>query len=329
MTCALVTGGAGFIGSHLVERLVASGASVRVLDDFSTGRRENLSAVAGNKQLTVIEGSVTDAALVASAVRGADQVYHLAAAVGVMLIVRQPTQTLETNIRGTEVVLAAAAREGARFFLASSSEVYGKSDRAAFDEDDDLVIGSSRFCRWGYACSKAVDEFLAMAYAREKGLRVVIGRLFNTIGPRQVGSYGMVVPRLVEAALRGEPLPVYGTGEQTRTFIDVRDTVEAIHRLTEAAGPEPLICNIGGETELSINALAERVLAATGSAAGVRRLSYEQAYGEPIDDMSRRRPCLRRIRGKLGADWPRRDFAETLRVIVADVQDRLRRTERQ
>ena len=329
MTCALVTGGAGFIGSHLVERLLASGATVRVVDDFSTGRRENLGAFADNKRLTVIEGSVTDAALVVSAARGADEVYHLAAAVGVMLIVRQPIRTLEVNIRGAEVVLAAAAEAGAKFFLASSSEVYGKSDRAAFDEDDDLVIGSSRFCRWGYACSKAVDEFLAMAYAREQGLRVVIGRLFNTIGPRQLGSYGMVVPRLVEAALRGEPLAVYGTGEQTRTFIDVRDTVEAIGRLTEMAGPEPLICNIGGEVELSINALAERVLAATGSTAGVRRLSYEQAYGEPIDDMNRRRPSLRRVRSKMGGVWPRIGFDESLRAIIDDVRLRIDRTERQ
>ena len=328
MTCALVTGGAGFIGSHLVERLLASGCTVRVVDDFSTGRRENLAPFADNKRLTVFEGSVTDAALVASAARGADEVYHLAAAVGVMLIVRQPVRTLEINIRGTEVALSAAAGAGARFFLASSSEVYGKSDRVPFDEDDDLVIGSSRFCRWGYACSKAVDEFLAMAYAREQGLRVVIGRLFNTIGPRQVGTYGMVVPRLVEAGLRGEPLPIYGSGEQTRTFIDVRDTVEAIGCLTAQAAAEPLICNIGGETELSINALASRVLAATGSTAGVQRLSYEQAYGEPIDDMSRRRPSLRRVRSKMGAEWPRRDFDESLRAIIDDVRVRIGRTER-
>ena len=316
MGTALVTGGAGFIGSHLVERLLASGYTVRVVDDFSTGRRENLEAVADDARLSVIEGSVTDADLVAAAARGADAVYHLAAAVGVRLIIAQPVRTLETNIRGTEVALAAAADAGATFFLASSSEVYGKSDRVPFDEDDDLVIGSSRFCRWGYACSKAVDEFLAMAYARERGVPVVIGRLFNTIGPRQVGAYGMVVPRFVEAALRGEPLTVYGTGRQTRTFVDVRDTVEAVHRLVQAAGQAPQVCNIGSDSEIAIDRLADLVIALTGSRAGKRYVTCEEAYGEPIDDMERRWPSIDRVRAVVGPEWPRFTLEDSLRRVI-------------
>lgn len=318
MTTALVTGGAGFIGSHLVERLLQEGCTVRVLDDFSTGRRENLAAVAEHENLSVIAGSVTDAACVASAVSGADAVYHLAAAVGVTLIVAQPVRTLETNVRGTETVLAEAARAGVRrFFLASSSEVYGKSERIPFDEDDDLLIGSSRHCRWGYACSKAVAEFLAVAYARERGLPLVVGRLFNTIGPRQVGAYGMVLPRFVRAALAGEPLEVYGTGRQTRAFIDVRDMVEGIHRLTATAAAEPLIVNLGGEREIAIADLAERVLRLTGSSSRVRQVTYEEAYGEAMDDMDRRCPSLARARAVLGAAWPHISLDASLETIIA------------
>jgi len=317
MTTALVTGGAGFIGSHLVERLLGRGCTVRVVDDFSTGRRENLAAVADNKDLTVIEGSVCDAALVASAAEGADAVYHLAAAVGVTLIVAEPVKTLETNVRGTEVALAEAARVGAAFFLASSSEVYGKSDRIPLDEDDDLLIGSSRFCRWGYACSKAVAEFLAMAYTRERGLRLVIGRLFNTVGPRQVGSYGMVVPRFVEAAVRGEPLTIYGSGEQTRTFIDVGDMVEAIAGLMGVAAREPQIFNIGGQREITIDRLADLVVSVAGSSSGRRHVSYEEAYGEAIDDMVRRCPSIERARAVLGPGWPHIPLEESLKNIVA------------
>ncbi len=319
MTTALVTGGAGFIGSHLVERLLGEGYAVRVLDDFSTGRRENLSSVAGHERLSVIAGSVTDAACVATAMRGVEAVYHLAAAVGVKLIVAQPVRTLETNVRGTETVLAEASRAGVqRFFLASSSEVYGKSNRIPFDEDDDLLIGSSRYCRWGYACSKAVAEFLAVAYARERGLPLVVGRLFNTIGPRQVGAYGMVVPRFVQAALAGEPLEVYGTGRQTRSFIDVRDMVEGIHRLTDRAGPEPLIVNLGGEQEIAIADLAARVIRLTGSSSEVRQVSYEAAYGEAIDDMERRCPSLVRARVVLGSAWPHVSLDASLKAIIAD-----------
>jgi UDP-glucose 4-epimerase len=316
---ALVTGGAGFIGSHLVERLLGAGYEVRVLDDFSTGRRENLAAaVASGAPLTITAGDVTDLDLTVRAAEGVDEVYHLAAAVGVTLIVAQPIRTLETNIRGTEAALEAAARAGARFFLASSSEVYGKSERVPFDEDDDLLIGSSRFARWGYACSKAVDEFLAMAFVRERGLRATVGRLFNTIGPRQVGTYGMVVPRFVEAALAGRPLEVYGSGRQTRTFCDVRDTVEAIHRATLATDSGGQVFNIGGDHEIAIADLADRVLAVTHSSAGKRLVSYETAYGEAIDDMPRRWPRLDRLRRLLGQDWPHYKLEDTLETIIAD-----------
>ena len=318
MKRALVTGGAGFIGSHLVERLLGSGYEVRVLDDFSTGRRENLAGMPSGAPLTVTAGDVTDLELTVRAAAGVDEVYHLAAAVGVTLIVAQPIRTLETNIRGTESALEAAARAGARFFLASSSEVYGKSERVPFDEDDDLLIGSSRFARWGYACSKAVDEFLALAYVRERGLRATVGRLFNTIGPRQVGTYGMVVPRFVEAALAGRPLQVYGTGRQTRTFCDVRDTVEAIHRATLANESGGQVLNIGGDREIAIAELAERVLAVTGSSAGTRLVSYEAAYGEAIDDMPRRWPRLDRVRRIVGGEWPRYGLEDSLRAIVGE-----------
>lgn len=321
MNRVLVTGGAGHIGSHLAERLLGAGAEVRVLDDFSTGRRENLAAVADHPRLTVIEGSVTDPDAVARAAEGAATIYHLAASVGVMLIVARPVATLETNIRGTEVVLQAAARTGAAVFLASSSEVYGKGRREAFDEDDDLVIGSSRYARWGYACSKAVDEFLAMAYAREHDLPVLVGRLFNTIGPRQVGAYGMVVPRFVEAALRGEPLRVFGYGEQTRCFADVRDTVEAIDRLTAgAAAGRPAVYNIGGDREISINDLAALVVRLAGSASGIEHVPYDEAYGVPMDDLERRRPSLGRARAVLGPRWPHHALEETLRELIAAAQ---------
>lgn len=344
MKRACVTGGAGHIGSHLVERLLASGWQVRVVDDFSTGRRENLSHLADDERLTVIEGRVQDSSCMADACRDVDAVYHLAAAVGVKLVVAEPVRTLETNIRGAEAALEAASRARARFFLASSSEVYGKSERVPFDEDDDLVIGSPRHMRWGYACSKAVGEFLAAAHAQAHDLPVVIGRIFNTIGPRQVGDYGMVVPRMVRAALAGEPIEVYGSGEQTRAFIDVRDTVEAIHRLTEAAGAGLGIYNIGGDSEVTINSLARLVLeevrrlrvggaaggnrpdglqgrtAADDSGGAVRRISYEEAYGRPIDEMMRRLPRVDRARAVLGADWPRYDLRASLREIIENHQ---------
>lgn len=318
MKRALVTGGAGFIGSYLVERLLGAGYEVRVLDDFSTGRRENLADLVKDSRLTVTAGDVTDLDLTVRAAEGVDEVYHLAAAVGVTLIVAQPVRTLETNIRGTEAALEAAARAGARFFLASSSEVYGKSERVPFDEDDDLLIGSSRFARWGYACSKAVDEFLALAYVRERGLRATVGRLFNTIGPRQVGTYGMVVPRFVEAALAGRPLEVYGSGRQTRTFCDVRDTVEAIHRATLATDSDGQVFNIGGDHEIAIADLADRVLAVTKSSAGKKLVSYEKAYGEAIDDMPRRWPRLDRLRCIVNQDWPHYSLDDSLAAIIAD-----------
>ena len=327
MKRACVTGGAGHIGSHLVERLLAAGQQVCVVDDFSTGRRANLAHLSGHDRLTIIEGRVQDVGCMTEACRRVDVVYHLAAAVGVKLVVAEPVRTLETNIRGAEAALAAASEAGAKFFLASSSEVYGKSERVPFDEDDDLVIGSPRHLRWGYAASKGLGEFLAAAHAEVHKLPVVVGRIFNTIGPRQVGDYGMVVPRFVRSALAGEPLEIYGSGAQTRTFIDVRDTVEAIHVLTERCGAGLSIYNIGGDREVTISGLAEEVLAAvrhSGSAArgGVQRMSYEQAYGVPIDEMMRRLPRIERARAVLGADWPRYELAASLQEIIGAVTSR-------
>jgi len=286
----LITGGAGFIGSHLAEACIARDDEVVVIDDLSTGSRENLRAVAEHPRFRFVVGSVHDSHVVDEVVDTCDVVFHLAAAVGVKLIVESPVRTIETNVHGTEVILKAASRQRKRVLITSTSEVYGLSDQIPFREDGNLVMGATTKGRWSYACSKAIDEFLALAYHREKNLPVVIARLFNTVGPRQIGRYGMVVPTLVAQALGGEPLTVYGDGRQTRCFAYVGDVVEALLRLMDHPDAAGEVFNIGSREEVSITRLAERVVALTGSPSPIVYVPYHEAYAEGFEDMPRRVP---------------------------------------
>ncbi len=312
---ALVTGGAGFIGSHLTEALLAAGHEVAVLDDLSTGRLENLAAVDGEPGLTVTVGTIRDEPLVRKLVSSADVVFHLAAAVGVRLILERPVETIETNVVGTEVVLRAAAAAGARVLIASTSEVYGKSARVPLAEDDDRVLGPTTKSRWSYACAKAMDEFLALAYHRARRLPVVIARFFNTIGPRQTGRYGMVVPRFVRQALDGAPITVYGDGQQSRCFTDVEDAVRATVALALAPAAVGEVFNVGTGHEITIGALAERVRALVGSASPIRAVPYEEAYQPGFEDLRRRVPDVRKIRDAIGFE-PRVALDESLRRVI-------------
>jgi UDP-glucose 4-epimerase len=293
---ALVTGGAGFIGSHLVERLLAGGRRVRVLDDLSTGALANLAAARG-PQLEVVTGSVMQPEVVDAALDGVDFVFHLAATVGVQLVARDPARAIHTQIRGTEHVLAAAARTGAGVLLASSSEVYGKGVKLPFSEDDDLVLGPPTSTRWSYACSKASAEYLTLA---ERRIPVVVARLFNTVGLRQVGDYGMVVPRFVAQAQAGEPLTVFGSGEQRRCFADVREVVGCLVRLAETPAAHGGIYNVGSDDEISIGALAVRVREQSGGRSSLVHVPYEAAYGPGFEDLGRRVPDLRRLEATIG-----------------------------
>jgi UDP-glucose 4-epimerase len=313
----LVTGGAGFIGSHLTERLLARGDSVVVLDDLSTGRRENLSGCDGHSALELRVGSVLDQPLVAELAAGCDAIVHLAAAVGVRLIVERPVHTIETNVHGTESVLRAAAPDGRRVLLASTSEVYGKSSRLPFREDDDLALGPTSHSRWAYACSKALDELLALAYWREKRVPTTICRFFNTVGPRQTGRYGMVLPRFVSQALAGDPITVYGDGRQTRCFGHVADAVEAVLRLLDSEAAVGAVFNVGNDEEISIGELAERVRAATGSASQIVHVPYSEAYGEGFEDMQRRVPDCSRLAAVTGFK-PRIPLEAILADVIAE-----------
>ncbi len=296
----LVTGGAGFIGAHLVERLLAGGEAVVVIDDLSTGSRDNLRAVAGHKNLRVLESTVSGCATLPELVAGAKAIYHLAAAVGVDLVVKSPLHTLQTNLRETEVILKIAADHGVPLLLTSSSEVYGKSEKTEFSETDDLLIGPPGQSRWGYACSKLVDEFLALAYGRERGLPVVVVRLFNTVGPRQTGRYGMVLPRFIAAAQRGEPVKVFGDGLQSRCFCLVTDTVEALIRLQNCPAARGEVFNIGGAEEISIRELARRVIEVLGSTSEIESVPYVEAYAPGFDDMRRRKPNVEKLAATTG-----------------------------
>ncbi len=310
----LVTGGAGFIGSHLVERLLAEGCRVEALDDLSTGSVSNLEPVQDREGFRLTVASVLDDQAVAVAVDRADAVFHLAAAVGVRLIVENPVRTIETNLSGTETVLRHAGKKGKPVLLASTSEVYGKQDSVPFTEEDDLVLGASRRPRWAYACSKLMDEFLALAHYRENKLPVVIARLFNTVGPRQTGTYGMVIPRFAGQALSGEPLTVYGDGSQTRTFCHVADAVEALTGLMATPAAHGKVFNAGGDGEVSILEVARQVIEAAGSKSTIEFVPFETAYDEEFEDMERRVPCLRKIEDVISYR-PRRD----LRRIIEDV----------
>jgi UDP-glucose 4-epimerase len=311
----LITGGAGFIGSHLSEKLMAMGHSVDVIDDLSTGNFRNLSGCQGSAEFRFIHGSVMDERLMHMLIDRNDVVYHLAAAVGVNLIVTQPVRTIETNIKGTEGVLEIAKKFRKRVILASSSEVYGKSEKVPFSEDDDCVFGSTNFSRWSYACSKAIDEFLGLAYHRQFGLPVLIMRFFNTVGERQTGQYGMVIPRFVKAALAGEPIEVYGDGEQTRCFGYVKDVVNGTITLAEDAGSYGHVYNIGSDEEVSINQLARRIKDLTGSSSEIRYVPYEKAYSYAFDDLRRRVPSLEKIRKRAGYA-PTQSLDQILKIII-------------
>lgn len=291
----VVTGGAGFIGSHLVERLLGHGKHVVVIDDLSTGTLENLKTVAGHRGLRVLKTKVSECPELEETVSGSESVYHLAAGVGVELVVNSPIHVLQTNLHETEVLLKAAARHNTPVLLTSTSEVYGKSQKPGFSEEDDLLIGPPDQARWGYACSKLMDEFLALAYAKEKGLPVVIVRLFNTVGPRQTGRYGMVLPRFISAARANQPLKVYGDGQQTRCFCYVNDAVEALVRLQNCPAARGQVFNVGSTEEVSIRELAERVIGILHSKSGVELVAYNQAYAPGFDDMRRRRPQVDKL----------------------------------
>jgi UDP-glucose 4-epimerase len=291
----LITGGAGFIGSHLAERCLAEGWRVAILDDLSTGAFENIAHLKNKLAFSYRIDSVFNEPLVAELVDCADVVFHLAAAVGVKLIVESPVRTIETNVHGTEVVLRCAAKKGKQVMLASTSEVYGKSACLPFREDADLVLGATYIDRWCYAASKALDEWLALAYARERHLPVTVLRFFNTVGPRQTGRYGMVLPTFVRQALRGAPLTVHETGEQRRCFSYVGDVTEALVRLVQTPAALGEVINIGNDQEVTINDLAALVREVTGSMSRVQHVPYDQAYGPGFEDMPRRLPCLEKL----------------------------------
>ncbi len=312
-----ITGGAGFIGGHLTEYLLGAGDEVVVLDNLSTGRLSNLDRVLDNRNLRFIEGDILDRAAVDDAVRGADRVFHLAAAVGVHLIVDKPLESLRTNIHGTEVVLDATLDAGASLLLASTSEVYGKNAADSLPEESDRILGSPLKSRWTYAAAKGIDEAFAHAYWREFGLQVSIIRLFNTVGPRQTGRYGMVVPNLVRQALAGEPLTVYGDGRQTRCFSFVLDVVPALVRIAETPESRGQAYNLGGSFEVSIMDLARRVVEITGSSSSIQLVPYEQAYGEGYEDMRRRVPDNTKARELVGFD-PKMTLDEIISAVAAD-----------
>ena len=296
----LVTGGAGFIGSHLVERLLTDGKAVAVVDDLSTGSLDNLRKVLAHPRLRVVQSRLSSCPELAQLVAGAESIYHLAAAVGVELVVRSPIHVLETNLHETEVLLKTAAAHRIPVLLTSTSEVYGKSQKEAFGEEDDLLIGPPHQARWSYACSKLMDEFLALAYAKERALPVVITRLFNTVGPRQTGQYGMVLPRFIGAAKSGQPLKVYGDGQQTRCFCYVGDTVEALVRLQNCLAARGQVFNVGGTEEISIRNLARRVIEIMGSQSRVELVPYNEAYEPGFDDMRRRKPVVDKLAATVG-----------------------------
>jgi len=297
---AFITGGAGFIGSHLADRLVARGDEVWILDDLSGGAMRNIDHLEDSAFFHHRIGSVTDEELVSVLVDRADVVFHLAAAEGVKLTANNPTRTIEVNVGGTEVVLRAAAKKGKPVLMASSSEVYGKSDKVPFAEDDDLTWGPTTKGRWGYACSKAMDEYLALAYCREHGLPVTIARFFNTVGPRQTGRHGMVLPTFVRQGLAGEDITVYGTGEQRRCFADVSDVVECAIRLADTPEARGGVFNVGSDRENTINEIAELIRERTGGRSEIVHVPFEEAYMKGFEDPGRRVPDLSKLERTIG-----------------------------
>lgn len=319
----LITGGAGFIGSHLAEALIAQGHDVTVLDNLSTGRYENLAHLDGNPRLHFVMGTILNESLVDKLVERADVVYHLAAAVGVELIIQRPLESMMTNIRGSEIVFEMAHRYRKKVLIASTSEIYGKNTNGPLREDMDRILGSPLKSRWSYSTSKAVDEILAYVYWKEKGVPTIIVRLFNTVGPRQSGAYGMVIPRFVGQALRGEPLAVHGTGKQSRCFLHVRDVVGALPKLMEHPKAIGDVFNIGSQEEITIEALARRVIEITKSDSTIAHLPYEEAYEEGFEDMMRRVPDISKIHGLIGFK-PSQDLNAIVHDVMTDARATLR-----
>jgi UDP-glucose 4-epimerase len=317
MASVLITGGAGFIGSHLTEALLARGDRVIVLDNLSTGRLQNLDPVGGHENFRFVQGSVLDELVVDELVHQSDVVVHLAAAVGVKLIVEQPLRSLTTNIRGSEIVIEAAHRYRSKILLASTSEIYGKNSGGPLHEESDRILGSNHVARWAYSTAKSVDEILAYAYHKERGLPSIVVRLFNTVGPRQSPAYGMVIPRLVRQALAGLPLTVFGDGTQTRCFCHVTDVVDALIRLLDHPGAIGEVFNVGSTEEISILALAEKIVARTGGRSSIELVPYDQAYETGFEDMQRRIPDTGRIRELVG--WgAQRDLEVILSETIAE-----------
>jgi len=312
---ALITGGAGFIGSHLSETLIERGHEVLVLDDLSTGSFDNIAHLKGRRGFEYFIDSVNNEPLLAELIDRSDVVFHLAAAVGVKLIVEQPVHTIETNVHGTEVVLKHASKKKKLVVIASTSEVYGKSEDFPFREDSDLVLGPTLKHRWAYACSKAIDEFLALAYWKERKLPVIIVRFFNTVGPRQTGQYGMVIPNFVRQALAGHPITVFGDGTQSRSFTHVTDVVDALLKLVDEPKAIGQVVNIGNTEEVSIRALAERVRDLARSSSPITYIPYDQAYESGFEDMPRRLPDLRKVSEMIGYR-PKHDLDDILKEVI-------------
>ena len=315
----LITGGAGFIGSHLADRLLEQGHEITIIDNLSTGRYSNIAHLEDHERVRLIIDTVLNDKIMEELIRETDRVYHMASAVGVKLIMERPVRTIETIFRGTDVVLGFCSRYRKRVLIPSTSEVYGKGISVPFREEDDLLTGATDKHRWAYACAKTLDEFLALAHWKETRLPVVVVRLFNTVGPRQTGQYGMVVPRFVKSALKNEPIPVHGTGLQSRCFGHVHDVVDALIQLLENTECFGNVINIGNDEEVTINALAEKAIEMTGSTSEIRYIPYEEAYGEGFEDMQRRVPSLEKAHRLIGYQPTRK-----LEDIINDVADQFR-----
>jgi len=324
----LITGGAGFIGSHLTERLLQEGHTVTSIDDLSTGAIHNIEHLKGMTGFRYVINSIFDRPLLAELIDDCDAVFHLAAAVGVKLIVESPVRTIATNVKGTEIVLELASKKKRKVLLASTSEVYGKTSKLPFSEDDDLVLGPTCKGRWSYACSKALDEFLALAHWREQRLPVVIARLFNTVGPRQTGRYGMVLPTFVRQALRGQPITIYGDGSQSRSFTHVSDAVHALIQLMQHPAAVGEVFNIGSEAEMRIADLAELVKTMTHSRSELCYVPYDEAYEEGFEDMPRRVPNISKIRHLLNFE-PTRSIEAIVQDVIISARREMRQQEAQ
>jgi UDP-glucose 4-epimerase len=322
MVRALITGGAGFIGSHLSEKLLEQGHQVTVIDDLSTGRFENIEPLTSNPNFSFAIETITNTGVMDRLISECDIIYHLAAAVGVMEIVSRPIHTIETNVRGTDIVLETARRYRRKVLIASTSEIYGKSTKTPFNEEDDSIMGATTKSRWSYATSKALDEFLALAYHKESHLPVVIFRLFNTVGPRQRGHYGMVIPRFVQWALAGQPIQVYGDGQQSRCFCNVSDVVNAIVALADCDIAIGEVFNIGSSEEVTIIELAQRVIERTGSTSEIKIIPYSEAYESGFEDMQRRVPDTGKVNRVIGWE-PRKTLDQTLDEVINYYRERI------